>query len=331
MSEQAKHNKKDKKRTSSTNPMTVVFDTPVVEKRVRVEVAPVVVPVVAAPFEEKKPEVKKEAPKPVEVKEELVIPADAKIDDTENDKEEAELSAFQLKERRERTVFVGNVPLVSTRKQLEKLFSKHGQVEKIWFRSIALSVDSKVPQKAKIIQGQYGEQKDNKNAYVLFKTKEDAVKATKELNQTVVGDKHIRVDLDGKENSTNDFDTSIFIGNLPYIVNEEELRAIFADIGKILNVRVIRDKETFIGKGIAYIQFSTPEEMKKAVETMNNKQFKGRDLRVKRATPIERREKKENKKRERKQEYKEARSDSKKHRHGRAPRENAEDIAAEAK
>jgi len=87
----------------------------------------------------------KEAAEPIEKKE---------IDDSvEIDKEEAQLSAFQLKERRERTVFVGNVPLDTTRKYLEKLFGKHGRVEKVWFRSIALDHLSKVPQKAKIIRG----------------------------------------------------------------------------------------------------------------------------------------------------------------------------------
>ncbi len=113
----------------------------------------------------------------------------------------------------------------------------------------------------------------------------------------VVGDKHIRVDLEGKEGEKNDFETTVFIGNLPWVINEEELRQHFEDIGKILNVRVIRDKDTFIGKGIAYIQFSSPEEMKKAVETKNHTKFKGRELRVKRATPTERREKKQEKKR----------------------------------
>lgn len=181
------------------------------------------------------------------------LPADAVIDDGENEKEEAALSAFQLKERRERTVFVGNVPLETTRIQLEKLFKKYGKVEKVWFRSLALEHMSKVPTKAKIIKGQYGTQKDNKNAYVLFKAKEDALKASLELNQTVIGDKHIRVDVDSKEGQANDFDATVFIGNLPYVVNEEELRLHFADVGKILNVRVVRDKETFIGKGIAYI------------------------------------------------------------------------------
>lgn len=138
----------------------------------------------------------------------------------------------------------------------------------------------------------------------------------------MIGDKHIRVDLDSKEGGqANDFDATIFIGNLPYVVNEEELRAHFAEVGKILNVRVIRDKDTFIGKGIAYIQFATTEEMKKAVEAKGNSKFKGRDLRVKRATPLERREKKEQKKRMRKEQFKEARKDSKKHRHGKGGEE----------
>ena len=108
---------------------------------------------------------------------------DAAHDDgAEIAKEEAKMSAFQLKERKERTVFVGNVPLDTTRKYLEKLFGKHGKVEKVWFRSLALDFDSKVPQKAKIITKQIGQQKDNKNAYVLYSTKEEAVRASQELN-----------------------------------------------------------------------------------------------------------------------------------------------------
>jgi nucleolar protein 12 len=125
-----------------------------------------------------------------------------------------------------------------------------------------------------------------------------------------VGDKHIRVDLDGKQE--NDFDTSIFIGNLPWVINEEDLRTHFAEAGKILNVRIIRDKDTFIGKGIAYIQFSSPDEMKKALESKNGSTFKGREIRVKRATPSERREKKVNKKRIIKEQMKEQHRENRK-------------------
>jgi RNA recognition motif-containing protein len=84
---------------------------------------------------------------------EKVLAKETVDDSAEIDKEEAQLSAFQLKERRERTVFVGNMPLDTTRKYLDKLFGKHGKVEKVWFRSIALDHLSKVPLKAKIIRG----------------------------------------------------------------------------------------------------------------------------------------------------------------------------------
>ena len=49
----------------------------------------------------------------------------------------------------------------------------------------------------------------------------------------------------------------MFIGNLPFITNEEDLRAHFDNLEEggtgIVNVRIIRDPKTFIGKGIAYI------------------------------------------------------------------------------
>lgn len=58
-------------------------------------------------------------------------------------------------------MFVGNVPLDTSRRNLEKLFGKYGAIEKVWFRSIALDHESKIPHKAKIIRKEFGQQKDN--------------------------------------------------------------------------------------------------------------------------------------------------------------------------
>jgi len=65
--------------------------------------------------------------------------------------------------------------------------------------------------------------------------------------------------------------------------------------------------------------------MKKALDTKNNTKFKNRELRVKRATPSERREKKESKKRQLKEQRREEGRDKKKkrHHHSRKPREEA--------
>ena len=95
---------------------------------------------------------------------------------------EAPLTAFQLRERKERTCFVGNLPLEITSKKLKTIFKEAGQIEKIWFRSIATAMDSKAPLKAKILKGEFGQQKDNKNGYILFINKDDAAKAKKLFN-----------------------------------------------------------------------------------------------------------------------------------------------------
>lgn len=67
--------------------------------------------------------------------------------------------------------------------------------------------------------------------------------------------------MDYKEDgakSANDYETTVFIGNLPFIANEEAVRDHILEIFKgqqdpILNVRLIRDPQTFIGKGIGYV------------------------------------------------------------------------------
>lgn len=97
----------------------------------------------------------------------------------------------------------------------------------------------------------------------------------------------------------NDFNSTIFIGNLPFIAGEEEVRAHFADCGSIENVRIVRDPKTFLGKGIGYIMFTEKEACRQAVETKNASSFKGRELRVKKAVDPRRLEKKQRKKMER--------------------------------
>ena len=48
-------------------------------------------------------------------------------------------------------------------------------------------------------------------------------------------------------------------------------------------MRIVRDKETHLGKGIAYIMFSSKPIMRLAIEQKDGKSFMGRELRVKKA------------------------------------------------
>lgn len=92
-----------------------------------------------------------------------------------------------------------------------------------------------------------GTQKNNKNAYILFK-ETSSIKEAEKLNGYAVHNSdftqtfHLRVDSDEKKD--NDFTHSIFIGNLPFIVNEEDIRMQFERLGKIVNIRVVRDNKT---------------------------------------------------------------------------------------
>ena len=225
----------------------------------------------------------------------------------EEDKESKEdLTAFQIKDRKERTVFVGNLPIDATQKQLKRVFKECGDIEKIWFRSICTEPESKRSERAKILKKEYGSAKDSKNGYVLYMSKKSAGDAKEKFNATKMEDKTLRVDtfLEYKPipraqgrtytatNPAEDFTKTIFIGNLPYVVSEEDVRKQFEDCGKIENVRLIRDPKTFLGKGIGYIMFSTKEEMQKALAEKKGLKFRYRELRINRAVEPKRREKK---------------------------------------
>jgi len=98
-----------------------------------------------------------------------------------------------------------------------------------------------------------GVTRQTKNGYILFSTKEEAEKAL-ELNNSVLEENHLRVDKEEKE---NDYESTVFIGNIPFKASEEDIRNHFKSVGDIISVRLIWDKETLLCKGIGYVTFKT--------------------------------------------------------------------------
>lgn len=95
-----------------------------------------------------------------------------------------------------------------------------------------------------------GTQKNNKNAYILYESESSIEEAVKLNNYAIHNSDftevfHLRVDRDEKKE--DDFKTTIFVGNLPFVINEEDLRTHFSDLGEIKNIRIIRDSKTLIG------------------------------------------------------------------------------------
>ncbi|KAG6663742.1 heterogeneous nuclear ribonucleoprotein Q [Carya illinoinensis] len=73
--------------------------------------------------------------------------------------------------------------------------------------------------------------------------------------------------------------SEVFIGGLPRDAQEEDLRNLCEPIGEIIEVRLMKDKETGDAKGYAFIAFKTKEVAQKAIEEIHNKDFKGKNLR----------------------------------------------------
>ncbi|KAI8325786.1 RNA-binding domain-containing protein, partial [Martensiomyces pterosporus] len=181
-----------------------------------------------------------------------------------------------------RTVFIGNLTTVcitdkNAYSELKKLCMGYGKVKAIRFRSIAFS--DLLPRKIAFIQGKFHSERQTCNAYVEF-IEEEAAKKCLELNGTIFQDKHLRVDLAGNEKG-RDMKRSVFVGNLDFAAEEEDLWRHFGACGTVENVRIVRDPTTSIGKGFAYVQFSDRAAVTLALK-MHDSELNGRKLRVQR-------------------------------------------------
>jgi RNA recognition motif-containing protein len=84
-------------------------------------------------------------------------------------------------------------------------------------------------------------------------------------------------------------DFKLYVGNLPYTVTTDDLKQLFAGAGNVVDAVVIVDRQTNRSKGFGFVTMSSQEEMNKAIEMFNEKDFQGRNLRVNPARPLERR------------------------------------------
>jgi len=79
--------------------------------------------------------------------------------------------------------------------------------------------------------------------------------------------------------------TKLYVGNLPYTVTSESLKAAFAEYGEIVDAVVIMDKRFGRSKGFGFVEYAKEADAKKAVEGMNGKDMEGRTLVVNFARP----------------------------------------------
>ena len=110
--------------------------------------------------------------------------------------------------------------------------------------------------RANVVLKKFQDSADSMNAYVKFSTTAEAEKAC-QANGVKMEEHTLRVFLCNDDNL--DYDCTVFVGNLPLDVKEEEFRQHFSSVGSIVNVRVIKDRHTYKGIGIGYVRFQTKE------------------------------------------------------------------------
>lgn len=77
----------------------------------------------------------------------------------------------------------------------------------------------------------------------------------------------------------------VYVGNLPWSVTDAQLSELFTQAGQVVSARVIIDKFRNRSKGFGFVEFSSDEDMNKAIEMFDGYEMEGRPLKVNQAQP----------------------------------------------
>ncbi len=78
---------------------------------------------------------------------------------------------------------------------------------------------------------------------------------------------------------------NIYVGNLSYETAEDDLKEAFGRFGEVKSVNIITDKYNGMSKGFGFVEMPSQQEAQAAIEGLNGKAFKGRDIIVNEARP----------------------------------------------
>ena len=74
--------------------------------------------------------------------------------------------------------------------------------------------------------------------------------------------------------------TNIYVGNLTFQTNSADLESLFAQHGEVKSANVITDRDTGRSRGFGFVEMSSSDEAKAAIDALNGKNVDGRDLTV---------------------------------------------------
>ncbi|XP_042503262.1 28 kDa ribonucleoprotein, chloroplastic-like [Macadamia integrifolia] len=166
-------------------------------------------------------------------------------------------------------LFVGNLPFDMDSEKLAKLFDEAGIVEV-----------------AEVI---YNRETDRSRGFgfVTMSTVEEAEKAVEMFHRYDVSGRLLTVNKAAPRGSQPErpprmFEPSfrIYVGNLPWQVDNARLEQVFSEHGKVVDARVVFDRETGRSRGFGFVTMSSQSELDDAIAALDGQSLDGRAIRV---------------------------------------------------
>eukprot|EP00249_Psilotum_nudum_P011837 c23413_g1_i1 orf=248-1171(+) len=173
-------------------------------------------------------------------------------------------------------LYVGNLPWTCDSQQVAELFQECGSVE--------------------LVEVIYDRETGRSRgfAFVTMTTPDDASRAIERFDQSVFGGRTLRVNFPDRSRSVGvrsdrsmrrdggmyDSVNKVFVGNLAWGVDDATLEQVFSEHGKVLEARVVYDRDTGRSRGFGFVTFSSEEEVKHAISSLDGADIEGRSLRV---------------------------------------------------
>lgn len=79
--------------------------------------------------------------------------------------------------------------------------------------------------------------------------------------------------------------TKLFVGSLPWAVNDDSLRSTFESYGNVVSAKVITDRQTGKSRGFGFVEMENESDANEAIKALNGSVMNGRNIIVNEAKP----------------------------------------------
>lgn len=73
---------------------------------------------------------------------------------------------------------------------------------------------------------------------------------------------------------------NMYVSNLGFHVQEEDLRQLFGNFGEVTSAKIITNRDTGQSRGFGFVEMKSADEANKAMASLNNKELEGRAISV---------------------------------------------------